>query len=308
MHVVNAHLTAVQQRKAKKGAAFQLSASAMSQPPNTHIVLNTKPKQSQFLRNQRNGKGFRFQAQEYQLMPENSQGGDIAFNGGKLVGEIVTEGGKINIKKIANKANVKVSVSGGKLVKGSQEAKDRMAKMRAMRKGGSVAAADSDMEDSDDEVEGGKLRLGRKINKAFNRKKVKKGFKAAKKGVVDTYRSKEFKAVADVTTDAGLAYAQSQGYINKDQAGDLRKLKRAAIHEDMPGLKKAARSAAKNEAGRQLNGGALKEPAVKRKPKGTSNVTMYPNIPKTIKGKGFRPAGDGLYGAGISGSGFMPVS
>lgn len=39
---------------------------------------------------------------------------------------------------------------GGKLVKGSQEAKDRMATMRAMRKGVSVAPVQND-------IEGGKL-------------------------------------------------------------------------------------------------------------------------------------------------------
>lgn len=129
--------------------------------------------------------------------------------------------------------------------------------------------------------------------------------KATKKGVVDTYRSKEFKAVEDVGTDIGLAYAQQQGYLSKDQAKDARKLKKAAIHEDVDGMKKAAMEAAKNEAERQVKsqiaGGALKETNTKRKPKGVSNVTMYPNIPKTIKssGNGFKVAGRGIVGAGF---------
>ena len=303
MHVVEVHLTAVQQRKATRGQPFQVSAAAMQKAPNTHLMMKSKPKQSQFARNRRNNKGFRFQAEQYSVVPANTQGGDIAYRGGELVGEIETSGDGHNVRKLTPKSEVTIKRflakqnTGGKLVKGSQEAKDRMAAMRAKRNGGYIA---------DDEVEGGKLRLGRKINRAFSRKNVRKAVKATKKGVVDTYRSKEFKAVADIGTDIGLAYAQQQGYVTKDQAKDVRKLKKAAIHEDVPGMKKAAIEGAKNEGERQVRsqmaGGALKEPNAKRKPKGVSNVTMYPNIPKTIKsGNGFRAAGKGIVG-----SGFLP--
>ena len=237
-------------------------------------------------------------------------GGDIAYNGGALVGELVASGLGFNVKKASKEAKNIVldnanavkpkKVTGGKLVKGSQEAKDRMAAMRTKRRGGSVAVQ---KEDSEDEVEGGKFRLGRRINKVFSKKNVRKATKAVKKGVVDTYRSKEFKKVADVGTDIGLAYAVSEGHITPEQAKDIRKAKKAAIHEDTEGLKKAVIDGALNEgkrqAGAQLKGGALKEPAVKRKPKGVSNVTMYPNIPKTLKGNGFRPAGRGVSGGGF---------
>jgi len=151
-----------------------------------------------------------------------------------------------------------------------------MAKLRAMRKGKGLQAADSESED--DEVEGGKFRLGRKINKAFSRKKVRKGLRAAKKGVVDTYRSKEFKQVADIGTDVALAYGQSQGYVSKDQAKDIRKLKKAAIHEDVPGMKRAARDAALNEgkrqAGEQLKGRGLANPVINEDAAGGNSIIL----------------------------------
>ena len=160
--------------------------------------------------------------------------------------------------------------------KGSQAAKDKMAKLRAMRKGKGLQAADSESED--DEIDGGKFRLGRKINKAFSRKKVRKGLRAAKKGVVDTYRSKEFKQVADIGTDVALAYGQSQGYVSKDQAKDARKFKKAAIHEDVDGMKKAARDAALNEgkrqAGEQLKGRGLANPVINEDAAGGNSIIL----------------------------------
>lgn len=51
MHVVEVHLTNLQRKKSQKGKPFQVSAEAMQKAPNTHLMMHSKPKQSQFVRN-----------------------------------------------------------------------------------------------------------------------------------------------------------------------------------------------------------------------------------------------------------------
>ena len=100
MFVIDVHLSAAQQRKAQKGQAFQISASAMQSAPNSQNILNSKPKQSQFLRNKRNNKWFRLQEGGYKQM---GQSGD---DGGALVGELVASGDVLMLRKQVKKQRI----------------------------------------------------------------------------------------------------------------------------------------------------------------------------------------------------------
>ena len=200
------YLTPNQLKKAMKQKTFQVTSSQLNNPPNVTISLS-KTDLNRLTKNQGKGKGFRFQANEFELLdqPDEIEGGSLKKlfrrasravkkaarplvkevkkevrrevnqigqhlknKGKELLKEGVRTGTKyaleagktalnkiapgrgdsIDVDRIANVAGkfTDKKISGLGLKKGSQEAKDRMAALRAMRgakkiTGGTVHAA-----------------------------------------------------------------------------------------------------------------------------------------------------------------------
>ena len=200
------YLTPNQLKKAMKQKTFQVTSSQLNNPPNVTISLS-KTDLNRLTKNQGKGKGFRFQAKEFELLdqPDEIEGGslkklfrrasravkkaarplvkevrkeirrevnqigdhlkekgkDALKTGVRTVTKYGLEAGKtglnklrpgmgdqIDVDRIANVAGkfTDKKISGLGLKKGSQEAKDRMAALRAMRgakkiTGGTVHAA-----------------------------------------------------------------------------------------------------------------------------------------------------------------------
>ena len=201
------YLTPNQLKKAMKQKTFQVTSSQLNNPPNVTISLS-KTDLNRLNKNQGKGKGFRFQANEFELLDQTEdeieggslkklfrrasravkkaarplvkevrkeirrevnqigdhlkeKGKDALKTGVRTVTKYGLEAGKtalnkiapgrgdsIDVDRIANVAGkfTDKKISGLGLKKGSQEAKDRMAALRAMRgakkiTGGTVHAA-----------------------------------------------------------------------------------------------------------------------------------------------------------------------
>ncbi len=104
MFTIEVHLTKKQYAKATKGKTFQVSADSMHKKPNTNIVMRTSAKRSQFNRNRRNEKGFRFIDNQYALMT-NLQGAGLDDSDDEYESDFGDDmtGGALNFKSLVNK-------------------------------------------------------------------------------------------------------------------------------------------------------------------------------------------------------------
>ena len=84
--------------------------------------------------------------------------------------------------------------------------------------------------------------------------------------------------ICNWTSDVIFCKYDNCVFVSKDQAKDARKLKKAAIHEDVPGMKKAALDAALNEgkrqAGEQLRGRGLANPVINEDAAGGNSIIL----------------------------------
>jgi ribosomal protein L13E len=111
MSEVHVHLSPAQARKAAKGATFQVTADALQESPNTVIIMAKKADASRMKRNQRNGKGFRFQNGDYSMHE--------------------VEGGRLNLKKSFNKAASKAKAALKKGVNNASKQAEQYAVQKA---------------------------------------------------------------------------------------------------------------------------------------------------------------------------------
>jgi hypothetical protein len=205
---ISVFLTSAQKNKLQSGKTFQLSASALqagSGKHNVDIEMSTKD-YKQLVKNVGNNKGYRFSADK---VMGSGFFKDIAKTVGKKVAKKVAEKGldmigeRTGQKGITDALKGSVDglvdvgankISGGKLVKGSPEMRERMARLRGMRKGKGM-------------IEGGNVfdKLGRDIKNGFNRTfNPKLGRK-----IKNAFESKEAREVYKGLANVGLKIGSS---------------------------------------------------------------------------------------------------
>jgi hypothetical protein len=223
---ISVFLTSAQKNKTASGKTFQLSASQLqagSGKHNVDIEMSTKD-YKQLVKNVGNNKGYRFTA-------EKVMGSGFFKDIGKVIAKEVAPkildkiGEKTGQKQITdalkNSSDDLINIgadriSGGKLTKGSPEMRERMSRLRAMRKGKGMK--------SEEMIEGGNvfddIRNG--WNRTFNPKLGRKIKKALTSGVAKDI----YKGVADIGIDAvgaftGLPLGLASGEVNRaiDGAG-----------------------------------------------------------------------------------------
>jgi hypothetical protein len=203
MESVKVFLTNPQKNKMQGGKPFQLSSTQLQADSGKHAVeiQLTAKNHKALLKNVASGKGYRFS-------PDKIEGAGFFKDIGKVIAKKVAP--KI-LDKIGEKTGQKGitdalkkssddlidigadKISGGKLAKGSPEMRERMAKLRGMRKGKGMQ--------SEEMIEGGNvfddIRNG--WNRTFNPKLGRKIKKALTSGVAkDIYKG---------VTDVGLSLA-----------------------------------------------------------------------------------------------------
>ena len=190
--VVKVFLTTAQKKKMQGGSPFQLSATQLKAGSGKHEVeiKMTEKNYKTLLNNVEKGKGFRFTSD-------------------KIIGGAVEP-----VVDIPEPVSEKMT-SGGKLVKGSSEMREHMAKLRGMRKGKGVMKMD--------EIQGEGVfdDIGRDLRKTFNPalgRKIKRGLKSP-------IGKKILKTIADagigaVSTFAGQPIAGVVGSQLANQAID----------------------------------------------------------------------------------------
>jgi hypothetical protein len=286
MESVKVFLTTAQKNKMQGGKTFQLSASALQAGSGKHAVeiQMTSKNHKALLKNVSKGKGYRFSADKIE-----GAGffGDLAKKAGKKVAKAVAEKAldKIGQSGITNalKGSVdglvdvgadKISkkVSGGKLQKGSPEMRERMAKLRGMRKGKGM--------DMDMEMEGGNIfdDIRNGFNRTFNPKlgrKIKDAFTS--KPAREVYKGLANAGLRIGSTFSGLPLGLAQGEIDRQIDGASIKGKRFAKKNLM------------------VEGGTLKDgvPHVMRM--GNNPQIRHGGIMKKV-GKGFTSAKGTHYG------------
>jgi hypothetical protein len=196
MESVKVFLTNPQKNKMQGGKPFQLSATQLqSGSGKHHVEIQLTSKNHKTLsKNVASGKGYRF-------TPDKIEGagffGDLAKKAGKKVAKAVAEkaldkiGEKTGQSGISNALKGSVDglvdvgadkiqnrISGGKLAKGSPEMRERMSRLRAMRKGKGMIEGGNVFDD----IRNGFNRtfnpkLGRKIKDAFTSKPAREVYK-----------------------------------------------------------------------------------------------------------------------------------
>jgi hypothetical protein len=292
MESVKVFLTTAQKNKMQGGKTFQLSASALQSGSGKHAVeIQMTPKNHKaLLKNVSKGKGYRFSADKIE-----GAGffGDIAKSIGKKVakkvadkgldyiGERTGQSGITNALKGSVDGLVDVGinkVSGGKLVKGSPEMKAHMARIRGMRKGGSMVVGGNVFDD----IRNGFNRtfnpkLGREIKDAFTSKPAREIYKNLANG-----------ALRIGSSFTGLPLGLAQGEIDKQIDG-------ASVG--------GKRYAKKNTL---VVGGTLRDgvPSVQIRRHGGVMMKM----PKQVSGKGFSSKNGTKYGGSFKALGGSMMS
>jgi hypothetical protein len=188
---ISIFLTTPQKNKMASGKTFQLSNSQLQSNSGKHpvdIEMSTKNYKT-LVNNVSKNKGYRFTA-------DKIVGSGFFKDIGKMVAKKVAPkildkiGEKTGQKGITNALKGSVDdlvdlganrISGGKLTKGSAEMKERMARLRAMRKGKGMQT-EIEGEGIFDDIKDGWNRtfnpkLGRKIKKAFTSKPAREVYK-----------------------------------------------------------------------------------------------------------------------------------
>jgi hypothetical protein len=244
MESVKVFLTSAQKNKLQSGKTFQLSASALQAGSGKHAVeiQMTLKNHKALLKNVSKGKGYRFSSDKIE---GSGFFGNIAKSVGKKVAKAVAEkaldkiGEKTGQSGITNalKGSVdglvdvgadKISkkVSGGKLQKGSPEMRERMAKLRGMRKGKGM---------QEEMMEGGNVfdKLGRDIKNGFNRtfnpklgRKIKSAFES--KEAREVYKGLANVGLKIGSSFTGLPLGLAEGEIDRQIDGASIKGKRYA--------------------------------------------------------------------------------
>jgi hypothetical protein len=196
MESIKVFLTTPQHKKMQGGSPFQLSATQLKAGSGKHEVeiKMTEKNYKTLLNNVSKNKGFRFSSD-------------------KIIGGAV-EDTPAPVVDIPEPVSEKMT-SGGKLVKGSSEMREHMAKLRGMRKGKGVMKMD--------EIQGEGVfdDIGRDLRKTFNPalgRKIKRGLKSP-------IGKKILKTIADagigaVSTFAGQPIAGVVGSQLANQAID----------------------------------------------------------------------------------------
>jgi len=159
------HLSPAQVSKIHKGLAFNLPHIQMGADKGEHILSLLPETAMKMLKAYKSGKGMRLALSPEERQHSATHGRGIDINkiinspvGQKVIGKVVDKaidklvGGAVSFEKImkspvVQKIGDKVidkaidRALGGKLVKGSDEAKERMRKLREMRKTGGKASA-----------------------------------------------------------------------------------------------------------------------------------------------------------------------
>jgi hypothetical protein len=189
---IEVFLTSAQKNKFQSGKTFQLSASQLNSGTGKfHVEIEmTKKNHRDLLRNVSKNKGYRFTSEK---IVGAGFFGDIAKTVGKKVAKTFADKGldyvgeKTGQKGITNALKGSVDglvdlgadrITGGKLTKGSPEMRERMAKLRAMRKGKGMIEGEGILDD----IRNGFNRtfnpkLGREIKDAFTSKPAREVYK-----------------------------------------------------------------------------------------------------------------------------------
>ena len=149
-NTVDLYLTTAQFKKMESQKPFQVTFQQLNgdRPADHRVQIELEKKEMTKLnRNIRNQKGFRFNPTKIigsglfsqalnigRKIASSKMAQNIAKQG---LSKAVEYGKNSNNSLISGAANAAKSISGGKLKKGSQEAKNRIAQIRAMRKTGS---------------------------------------------------------------------------------------------------------------------------------------------------------------------------
>jgi hypothetical protein len=202
---ISVFLTTAQKNKMSSGKTFQLSSHQIQAGSGKHpvdIEMTTKNYKT-LVKNVGKNKGYRFTADKV------INGSGFFKDIGKMVAKKVAPkildkiGEKTGQKGITNALKGSVDdlvdlgadrISGGKLTKGSAEMKERMARLRAMRKGKGVVEGEGVFED-----------LGRKIKRGWNRTFNPKLGREIK----DAFTSKPAREIYKGLTRAGLQVGSS---------------------------------------------------------------------------------------------------
>jgi hypothetical protein len=223
---ISVFLTTQQKNKMASGKTFQLSASQLqagSGKHNVDIEMSTKD-YKQLVKNVGNNKGYRFSA-------DKVMGSGFFKDIGKVIAKKVAPK---NLDKIGEKTGQKSitdalkgsidglvdvgadRISGGKLQKGSPEMRERMARLRGMRKGKGMQM----------EIEGGNVfdKLGRDIKNGFNRTFTPRLGRDIKKAFTSKPAREVYKGLANVglkigSSFTGLSLGLAEGEIDRQIDG-----------------------------------------------------------------------------------------
>jgi hypothetical protein len=294
MESVKVFLTTAQKNKMQGGKTFQLSASVLQAGSGKHAVeiQMTSKNHKALLKNVSKGKGYRFSADK--------------IEGAGFFGDLAKKAGKALAKKVAEKALDKIGektgqsgitnalknsvdglvdvgvdkiskkVSGGKLQKGSPEMRERMAKLRGMRKGKGM--------DMDMEMEGGNIfdDIRNGFNRTFNPKLGRK--------IKDAFTSKPAREVYKGLANAGLK-------IDSSFTGFPLGLAQGEIDRQIDGASiKGKRFAKKNL---MVEGGTLKDGVPHVMKMGNNPMIRHGGVMKKV-GKGFTSSKGTHYGGSFA--------
>lgn len=339
------HLTPAQVSKIYKGLAFNLPYSQMGADKGQHILSLTPETAMKLLKSYKAGKGVRLALSpaEREHSAKHGRGLDIGkiLNSplGKKItdkvidkaidhalgGKGVKQGGALDLGKILNspvgqKITDKIvdkaidRAFGGRLPKGSPEAKERMARLRAMKKGGGDFFGN----------------IGRAMKTSWNAPPATKEEQDVANFINKNLITKAPRIISTVNPEAGdvvgLALdpylAERNRIDNSVQFGKGRgrgRPKKGQGVKESPAYKKAMKL---NYGGVQLSKSVANEPVSKfsTNPKvrpSSSEMTlspyqsitspaMNPFVPKTsVEAGGTHPTGKGLYAGGLYAGGLF---
>jgi hypothetical protein len=290
MESVKVFLTTQQKNKMQGGKTFQLSASALQAGSGKHAVeiQMTLKNHKTLLKNVASGKGYRFSA-------DKIEGSGFFKDIGKVIAKKVAPkildkiGEKTGQKGITDALKGSVDglvdvgadrISGGRLQKGSPEMRERMSRLRGMRKGKGMK--------SEEMIEGGNVfdKLGRDIKNGFNRtfnpklgRKIKNAFES--KQAREVYKGLANVGLKIGSSFTGLPLGLAEGEIDRqiDGASIKRRYKKANL---------------------MVEGGTLKDGVPHVMKMGNNPMIRHGGVMKKVSGRGFTSSKGTHYGGSFA--------
>jgi hypothetical protein len=304
------HLSPAQVSKIHKGLAFNLPYAQMGAEKGQHILSLLPATAMKMMKAYKSGKGMRLALSPEERQHSATHGRGIDVNkilnspvGQKVIGKVVDKaidklvGGAVSFEKImkspvVQKIGDKVldkaidRALGGKLVKGSEEAKERMRKLREMRKTGGKASAYNTLVD----IQKGLRAVGQPFERTI-------GVNPADIGepIGEALGAELYKAVYGHPRGYGLGKKSGKGV---KQSGAYKK----AMKLNYGGVELS------NAVSNQPLSKFKRDPRVKPSSdemtlspyQSISSPAMNPFVPKTsVEAGGTHPVGKGLYAGGL---------